>query len=707
MGLIKGLHRNSTDKRLSFDEKVTRLLHIGTEVLGLETGIVSHIYNGKYEVVHLVSPNLDIETGTEFMLANTYCADTVTANDIVAYHNIDVSPGSSHPCYSIYALKSYLAIPIRIDGELYGTLNFSSVTPRETPFTSLDCDYILLLADWIGAEIARQSSLQEMIEQKKKLEEQNALLNQITELAGVGTWELDYQTKTVYWSNSLRRIMHLREDQEVTLKSILGYISSAKARKHYETKFIQMAETGEDWTYELEVINEIGETRWLESRAHPIFKDGRCVKIIGATCDITERVHTTQTLRHKTELAEQALKARSEFLANMSHEIRTPIHGVQGMLEALSTTSLSTHQKEYMHVAMRSADSLLNIVNDILDFSKIDAGHMMYEEAPMCIKQIIDQQTPMFRKLAEQKGLDFIIDMVGLNDKLFVGDSLRINQIIINLVNNAMKFTKAGQVKIKATCSSLSGVLSGEHSRGRYKVELTVSDTGIGISQAQQDTIFAPFLQAEESTQRRFGGTGLGLAIVSKIVAHYNGTIKIDSQLGKGATFIVTLILESADVGALSDKKANESNALMLGKKELAESRVLVVEDNEINQIVIKEQLKGIGVKVDLAENGKLGVEKLLLSIHKGEPYDLILMDYHMPVQDGLSATKEIRKLGGIGKSIPIIALTANALAGEKEKCLEAGMTDFLSKPVGATRLGNCISFHLAHANKTRGRELI
>ena len=692
MSLIKGLHHHSTDKRLSFNEKVTRLLRIGTEVLGLETGIVSHIFNGRYKVVHVVSSNLDIEVGVEFALADTYCADTVFINDIVAYDNIDVSPGASHPCYSRYELKSYFAIPIHIDGEFYGTLNFSSVTSRDIPFSSLDYDYLLLLADWIGAEIGRQATFQEMIEQKKKLEEKNTLLNQITELAGVGTWELDYKTRKVSWSDSLKRIMHLGVDQEVTLKSILGYISNTRTRKYYESKFMEMMKTGEDWTYELEVINEVGEVRWLESRAHPVFKDGHCVKIIGATCDITDRVNTTQTLRHKTEIAEQALKARSEFLANMSHEIRTPIHGVQGMLEALCNTSLSTKQREHTRVAMRSAESLLSIVNDILDFSKIDAGHMMYEEATLCIKKIIDQQTPMFRKVAEQKGLEFITEASGFNDRLFIGDPLRINQIIINLLNNAMKFTNEGQVKLEAKCHP--------HSDGRYTIELVVSDTGIGISKLQQEVIFAPFLQAEESTQRRFGGTGLGLAIVSKIVSQYNGSIELESVLGEGTKFIVTLILDSADLGTMSEKKSNELTQPMLNKAEMAHAQILVVEDNEINQIVIKEQLKEIGVKVDLAENGQVGLEKVKQSFGSGKPYDLILMDCHMPVKDGLTATQDIRKLGEMGRHIPIIALTANALAGEKEKCIDAGMTDFISKPVGVTRLANCISYHLAERNK-------
>jgi len=689
MNVIKDLHNISTNVNLSFAEKVARLLAIGTEVLGLEMGIVSHIFDGTYRVIQAVSPNNEIVDGAEFALADTYCADAVNTKAIVAYSNIDVSPGASHPCYSLYPLKSYLAIPLQVDGQFYGTLNFSSITPKDTAFTSLDYDYLLLLGDWIGSEISRQRALSEMLKQKAALEEQHTLLNQITELAGVGTWELDYTTGKVIWSASLRKMVHLNESADVTPSTILKYISNNKARAYYEEKFYEIAKTGEDWTYELEIVTEIGETRWFENRAHPVLKDGKCIRIIGATRDITDRVYTTQSLRHKTELAEQALKARSEFLANMSHEIRTPIHGVQGMLETLSKTTLTTKQKKYTHVAMRSAELLLNIVNDILDFSKIDAGHMLYEEAPVSIKEMIEQQSPMFQKLAGNKGIDFITETSELSDKLVIADSLRLNQILINLLNNAVKFTKDGQVKIAARCKN--------YSPGRFKIKLIVSDTGIGISQAQQDVIFAPFLQAEESTQRRFGGTGLGLAIVSKIVAHYEGSIEVSSKVGEGSKFVVTLVLDCANLGAISDKKTQASQAPALGRDILGDSRVLVVEDNEINQIVIKEQLNEIGVNVELAENGERGVAKVKQAIDENHPYDLILMDCHMPVKDGLSATKEIRQLGDLGMRVPIVALTANALVGEKEKCMNAGMDDFISKPMGISRLSDCINFHLAH----------
>ena len=686
MSIIKDLHQITTDGALSFSDKIDRLLEIGTKVLGLETGIVSYVHNENYTVVQVVSPLNEIEVGAEFPLSDTYCADTLHAKGIVAYKNVDVIPGNSHPCYALYTLKSYLATPIYVNASLYGTLNFSSTSSKYEDFSALDYDYLLLLADWIGAEVAREQALSEIISQKNALEEQNALLNQITELAGVGTWELDLEMNSLKWSASLKRMLQINEKQEITPSRALQFMANKKVRNVYESKLEEITTTGNDWAYEFEVITDAGEKRWLESRAHPIMKNGTCQKIIGATRDITERFNTTQSLKQKTAIAEQALKARSEFLANMSHEIRTPIHGVQGMLETLCSTSLNEKQKEYTHVAMRSSESLLNIVNDILDFSKIDSGHMTYDVEPVNLKELIEQQVPMFRRLADKKGIEFITETAAVSDTVFLADSLRLSQILMNLINNAVKFTEEGSIKISTRCT--------KYGAGRYRVKLIITDTGIGISEEQQKVIFSPFLQAEESTQRRFGGTGLGLAIVSNIVEHYDGNVEVSSAVGEGARFIVTMTLDCANAGTLKEKIIADNNTAPLCKRVLSESRVLVVEDNEINQIVIKEQLKEIGVSVELANNGALGLAKVKSAIARKKPYDLIFMDCHMPVMDGLTATKEIRALG---EKIPIIALTANALSGEKEKCLRAGMDDFISKPVGVSRLGDCINYHLSY----------
>ncbi|GEA12777.1 ATP-binding protein [Alteromonas sp. KUL49] len=687
MSVIKALHNISSDVGLSFDEKLIRLLTLGTKVLGLEWGIVSHIQGNKYRVVQAVTPESNVHKNDEFVASETYCIDAFKADDIIAYPNINEHPGASHPCYSQFPLRSYFSTALHVNGERYGTLNFSSVSVREQPFTDLECDYLLLLAEWIGIELARRESLENIQVQQVKLTEQNMLLKQITELAGVGTWELDVKTQRLTWAESLKKMIGLPSSTVVTIDTVLSIIKHDEERKAYEQRFKDIIKSGVDGAYEMEIVTFNGETKWVESLAHPIVENGKTIKVIGATQDITERVFNNISLRQKTEIAEKALQARSLFLANMSHEIRTPIHGVQGMIETLLNTSLNESQRKFANVAMRSAKSLLEIVNDILDFSKIDAGQMSYESVPVCLTDVVKAQVPMFEKLAKDKGLDLIVDADAAENVHFSADPLRLSQILINLLNNAIKFTPKGRVKLAVRCKPLNG--------GNYRVKIIVSDTGIGISEAQQRVIFMPFLQAEDNTSRKFGGTGLGLAIVTKIVEHYHGKIELSSALGEGTRFVVNLLLDSANQARTRIDHSSDSFSHHFDEERLKNSRILVVEDNDINQIVIREQLKELGASADIASNGEEGVEQVKMAIAKRKPYDLILMDCQMPVMDGITATRHIREMGIAGTRVVIVALTANAFAGERDKCLNAGMDDFITKPVGAEALGRCIRYHL------------
>ncbi|MBR05364.1 MAG: hybrid sensor histidine kinase/response regulator [Alteromonas sp.] len=688
MSIIKDLQTISNDKALSFDKKLESLLSIGTEILGLETGIVSNIQGDNYRVLSVITPDNDISLNTTFALPDTYCADVVNSDAVVAYHNIDTAPGASHPCFEKYTLKSYLASPVRVHGEFFGTVNFSSLGPRDTPFTPLEMDYLLLLASWIGNELERQQAISNLNAQKAILEERNSLLHQVTNLAGVGTWELNIDTGALIWSGALKRMLHVHGEKVVKPEDVIKFVVDEDQRNKYVAQFNQMIKTGEDFSYELEVRTDAGETRWLQSRAHPVMENDRCVKVIGATVDITQLHMDKAMLQQKTDMAESALKARSEFLANMSHEIRTPIHGVQGMLEALISSSLNSTQLEHATIAMKSADSLLNIVNDILDFSKIDSGNMSFEESPTNLADTIEEQVPMFTRLAHEKGIELSVSTKGVEGKTFIADKLRIGQILINLLNNAIKFTKEGKVTVETK--------STRYGKGRFRVKLIVTDSGIGISEQQQKLIFSPFVQAENSTQRRYGGTGLGLSIVSQIVKHYGGKIEVCSDLGVGARFIVTLMLDDANAGTVAEKACGHNAVYIPSKQELSAFKALIVEDNEINQLVIKEQLKEIGITADLAENGEEAVEKVKGALKGKSPYTIILMDCHMPVMDGLEATKLIRSMGDKARDIPIIALTANALTGDKEKCLKSGMDDFISKPVGVSRLKECLYRHLS-----------
>ena len=692
MSAVKALYAVSTNRQLTFDQKVAAFLKIGIEKLNLETAIVSRVTDYTYTIAHAVSPNPDIAVGAQFSLAETYCVDALKAGDVLTYHNISVHPGAEHPCYDKYPMRSYISLPLQVNGETYGTLNFSSLEPRDAPFSDEEVDYVYSVAGWISTTLSKHEQIAELKAQRDEIEERNVLLNQIAELAGIGTWELDIKTQMFQWSSKLRTMFGISDQADIPASRIVDFICRAEEKQRLKETFDKIIETGDDWGYEFEVMTKNGQSIWVESRAHPVYEGGKCVKVIGATRDITNTVATTKTLKEKTDIAERALKARSDFLANMSHEIRTPIHGVQGMLESLSTTSLTSKQSEYTRVAMKSAESLLGVINDILDFSKIDAGLMQYETKPIDIDEIIQQQLPMFFRMASNKGLYLESDTSALEGKLFLGDSLRINQIVMNLVNNALKFTSQGGVRISARLSPLES--------NESIVKIIVADTGIGMSKAQRDVVFAPFLQAEESTQRRFGGTGLGLAIVKSIVNHYNGNIAVVSEPGEGSKFVISLTLPNA-VAEKREVPVASLNNYVFNKEQLEGRYILVVEDNEINQIVIKEQLSDMGIRCELANNGQEGVDAIKRSIAKKAEFDMVFMDCQMPVMDGLTAVKHIRAIEHESiKHLPIVALTANALNGERERCLSAGMNDFMSKPVGAKKLQQCILHHVAYKKR-------
>ena len=368
-----------------------------------------------------------------------------------------------------------------------------------------------------------------------------------------------------------------------------------------------------------------------------------------------------------------ANRAKSEFLANMSHEIRTPMNGVLGMAELLQKTDLSHKQRRYTKVIQESGELLLSIINDILDFSKIEAGKLELESIPFDLKDLIRDVVRMLSSSASAKGLELNIcipDEARLNLK---GDPTRIRQVLTNLVANGIKFTENGKVIVRAT-------IINENDR-QVTLQVAVEDTGIGIGPEVQQQLFKPFSQADGSTTRKYGGTGLGLAISSELVSRMGGVLECDSEPGKGSNFFFTLQLElvsEAESEKYLSDPVGKNNSVPDSTKHL-DIHILVAEDNLTNQEVISGMLKGIVSRVTLVSNGQEAVD----SVSK-TTCDLILMDCQMPIMDGYQATSVIRQKEekeGLGKHIPIIALTANALEGDRDKCILAGMDDYISKP--------------------------
>lgn len=369
----------------------------------------------------------------------------------------------------------------------------------------------------------------------------------------------------------------------------------------------------------------------------------------------------TEIAEKLTKIAEEAVKSKQQFLSNMSHEIRTPMNAIIGFTKVVLKTDLTAKQKEYLTAIKMSGDALILLINDILDLAKVDAGKMIFEKAPFKLSLSISAMLHLFETKIQEKNLTLISEYDSTIPEVLLGDSARLHQIILNLVSNAVKFTHKGNITVSVR------LLSEDDKNAT--IQFAVTDTGIGIEENKLDKIFENFQQAYNLTSRLYGGTGLGLAIVKQLVEAQGGKIHVESKIDEGATFSFILKFKKTKKEAVLDVEIMELDT------EIKDIRILVVEDMELNQLLMKTLLDDFGFECDITANGKLAIEKL-----ETNTYDIILMDLQMPEMNGFEATKYIRNI--MKSQIPIIALTADVTTVDLPKCKAVGMNDYIAKPV-------------------------
>ena len=500
-------------------------------------------------------------------------------------------------------------------------------------------------------------------------------------------------------------------------------VISPEDRETVKAKWEICARQGREYAGEFRLLRPDGQTCWVSSRAVPICSESNEVLgYVGTMEDITEQKEAKEALQQAKEVAEANSKAKSEFLANMSHELRTPMNGVIGMTNLLLDSDLSPEQRDLAETAKSSAEALLLILNDVLDFSKIEAGQLALDPFPFALRTLLDGVVKTFILQAAEKN----IGLRGLVSpdvpELFVGDSGRIRQILINLIGNALKFTDQGEVQVEVRKADRrkwtveEGDVVGMRSppaSAYYLLEFIVRDTGIGISREKQSAIFDAFVQADSSTTRKYGGSGLGLSICRKLTELMGGEIWVESEVKQGSAFHFTIRLKIAEETAevVKESSVQEPGRTNQITGTLERKRILLVEDNAVNQKLAVHLLRKLGCEVIVAHHGK----EALLMLERQGPFDALLMDCQMPEMDGFEATAAIRvreQRGGGNQCagekgqlemrspageltterrgfirLPIIAMTANAMNGDRERCLSSGMDDYIAKPIRAAEL--------------------
>src|SRR5665647_634805 len=526
-------------------------------------------------------------------------------------------------------------------------------------------------------DISERKEMEEVLRKYEvELVQNQERLQSILDNAASLIYIKDLEGRYLLTNKKFKEVLNV-SDHNVIGKTDFDFSNPAQAQRYKDTDE-QVIRTGKP--AELDEIIEMpdGKHTILVVKFPLINAQNKIYGISGIGTDITDRVRQREELIEAKQIAEDAKRLQEQFLANMSHEIRTPMNGIQGMTDLLLETKLSDEQNDFAKTIKRSTDNLVVIINDILDFSKIKAGKLTIEKIDFKLNEVVENIKAIFKHRANEKGLILRLHVEQDVPNTLNGDPYRLNQILVNLVGNAIKFTHTGGIDINISIQKKSDA--------EIVLHFTIADTGIGIETDKINEIFESFTQASVETSRKYGGSGLGLAITKQLLEIQHGNISVESKINIGTTFHFSIPYNYSKTNNqlfFRSKDLKNYHEFLEGKK------FLVAEDNEVNQKVIRRVLQKAGGVVDIANNGLEAIGYL----KKSKDYDIIIMDLQMPEMDGYAATKYIRNV--LNLSIPIMAMTASALKGEKAKCIEIGMNDYLTKPFDFSFLYERISLLL------------
>ena len=491
----------------------------------------------------------------------------------------------------------------------------------------------------------------------------NTLYEKLQSFANIGTWAVDLENSEISWSSQTKAIHEVPSNYVPSLETAISFYKEGYDRNEITRIVSHAIKTGEPWNATLQLVTAKGNSVWIETHGMVEMRNGKCVRLFGTFQNVDNSVKLRLELEHEKREAQRASRQRGMLLSRISHELKTPLNGITGMLQAIKFEARDGIRQKKADLALHSADRLLSLINDVLDYTAIINGELTLKYSDFCIRSLVEDIVDAHKSTCKDKGIR-LFAALSFDDLTYIhGDAARISQVITHLLSNAVKFTDTGFVSIHVSLKQRSG---------NHVLLVSVEDSGVGMGESELTNMFRPFENDRLNASEDLNGNGLGLSIINQLVERMNGELDVRSTPGKGSCFDVTLPVEVADAEVEQDNAVSISSDL-LGLP----LNILVVDDNDINRLVLGSMLEKYGYVPDEAENGEVAVQRA-----REKQYDLVFMDYAMPLLDGVGATHVILQEQLLGRNGAIIAVTANTSEDDKTICLNAGMLDFLAKPI-------------------------